>query len=173
MRTDRRKGLPPRFDEPMVRSAREAICSLVDREPSAWAAKDVEALVDLYHPEMVWTTLTEDEGKVGLGSLMLSGLDADRWRAAWKRHFATHDLVHHEQETCEVHVAEDGSGGFAIVERDALWREKRSGEVERWNGRALKIYTREGSGWRMRAHWELGEDGSLEDAVGSGLGSSA
>lgn len=35
-------------------TAEDAIRAMVERETSAWNQKDAEALVDLFHPDMVW-----------------------------------------------------------------------------------------------------------------------
>jgi uncharacterized protein (TIGR02246 family) len=40
--------------EPRMTSAEAQIQALVDRETAAWNARDAEALVSLFHPDMVW-----------------------------------------------------------------------------------------------------------------------
>lgn len=143
----------------MTEDAQDAIRSLVERERQAWDAKDADALADLFHPEMIWSTPSADTRT--RGGLLMSGLPAERWRAAWRRHFEQHELVHHERETRSVHVEDDGDGGFAIVDHDVRWREIGTGEIERWHGRSLKIFTKTRTGWKLRAHWGLEDHGAV------------
>jgi ketosteroid isomerase-like protein len=131
------------------------IRAMVDRENAAWDAKDTEALVSIFHPDMVWpwppdAAAHDPEGWV----FPLGRFNRDRWRAGWQELFDTHDLIHNNRRTVRIEVSEEGDGAFAVVDVDTLWRD-RNGRDFHWKGRACKGYTRVDGEWKLIMHTGL------------------
>lgn len=135
--------------------AEAAIREIVDRETRAWDTRDVDLLMTIFHPDMVWpwppTAHHHDpEGWV----LELGRFDHQRWRDGWQRLFDSHELVHNRRRIVRVEVSREGDGAFAVVDVDTLWRD-RAGRDFHWRGRACKIYTLVDGGWKLIAHTGL------------------
>ncbi len=133
--------------------AEAAIRAMVERETRAWDTRDVELLLDLLHPDMVWPWPPHPEAHDPLGWVLEWGrYDRERWRRGWQELFDTHELVHNHRRTLRVVVSEEGDGGFAVVDVDTLWRRhgvaRGQGDFH-WLGRACKVYTRLGDGWKL------------------------
>ena len=129
---------------------------MVDRETRAWDEQDADALVSIFHPDMVWPWPADPAGHDPEGWIWGMGrFDAERWRAAWAELFRDHELVHNRRETVRVSVAGDGDGAFAVVDVDTLWRRRDDGAEPAWRGRACKVYTRLEDGWRLIMHTGL------------------
>lgn len=134
-------------------AARRAIEEMVHRETRAWDAKDAAALVELFHPDMVWPwPPTPADHDPTTWVLVMGRYHKDRWMRAWQAHFDGHQLVHNRRELRKVVVTEQGDGGFAVVDIDTLWKDAR-GREDHWSGRVCKVYTRlrEG-GWKLIMH---------------------
>jgi ketosteroid isomerase-like protein len=131
------------------------IVEIVDRETRAWNAKDVELLITVFHPDMVWpwppTSGAHDPRD---WVLVLGRFDAQRWKGVWQELFDSHTLVHNRRETKRIEISEQGDGAFAVVDVDTLWRD-RNGKDFHWKGRACKVYSRVGAGWKMTMHTGL------------------
>ena len=118
------------------------IREIVDRETRAWNTKDVDLLLSVFHPDMVWpwpkTPHTHDpmEWRLEMGRY-----DARRWGEIYRELFDTHELVHNERETKKIEVSKEGDGAFAVVDIDTLWRD-REGNENRWRGRVCKVYSK-------------------------------
>jgi len=126
---------------------------MVDRETRAWDAQDAEALVSLFHPDMVWPWPPHERAHDPAGWVMPMGRhDRQRWRASWEELFRTHELVHNRRSTVIVEVSAEGDGGFAVVDVDTLWRHRTTGALQHWHGRACKVYTRVAGRWLLIAH---------------------
>lgn len=122
---------------------------IVNRETRAWDSKDVELLLTVFHPDMVWPWPPDPTAHDPIDWVMPYGrFDARRWRRNWEELFRTHDLVHNRRSIARIEVSEEGDGAFAVVDVDTLWRD-RDGKDFRWHGRACKIYTLVGSQWKM------------------------
>ena len=131
-----------------------AIRDAVDRETQAWNDRDAEALLDLFHPDMVWAwPPTAYDHDPETWCLELGRYDRDRWGENWRTLFDTHELVHNRRETCRVAVDEGGTGGFAVVDIDTLWRNEDTGEHFHWEGRTTKLYAEVDGEWLMTAQW--------------------
>ncbi|MFB6170137.1 MAG: DUF4440 domain-containing protein [Haloarculaceae archaeon] len=132
----------------------DAIREMVDRETAAWDDRDVEALLDLFHPDMVWAwPPTAHDHDPRTWDLEFGRFDRDRWRANWQGLFDTHDLVRNDRETRRVTVSDQGDGGMAVVDIDTLWRHRETGEDFHWQGRTAKVYALVGDEWKLTAHW--------------------
>ena len=132
------------------------IRALVDRETDAWNRQDAEALVSVFHPDMVWPwppdATAHDPAR---WVFPLGRFDRERWKRGWEDLFREHELVHNRRTTVRVAVSEEGDGGFAVVDVDTLWRNRRTGEPFHWKGRACKGYTKVGSRWYLVLHTGL------------------
>ena len=134
--------------------AEATIRDLVDRETAAWDRQDADALVELFHPDMVWPWPAHERGHDPATWIMPMGrFDAVRWRATWQELFDTHELVHNRRTTQRVAVTEQGDGGFAVVDIDTKWRNRADGVEQHWCGRVCKVYTRLADGsWKLVMH---------------------
>lgn len=133
---------------------RAAIREMVKRETAAWNARDVETLLDLFHPDMVWawppTAYDHDPTD---WELEFGRFDRERWRADWQALFDSHELVHNERSTERLAVSDAGDAGMAVVDIDTLWRHRETREDFHWEGRTAKLYTLVDDGWKLIAHW--------------------
>ncbi len=138
-----------------LREARTAIEELVHRETRAWDTQNVDLLMSLFHPDMVWPWPPDPKAHDPQDWVLEWGrYDPDRWRHGWLDLFHSHRLVHNERRIRKIVVSREGDGGFAVVDVDTLWRDERGNDFH-WVGRACKIYTKLGDGWRMIAQTGL------------------
>lgn len=141
----------------MIATARrdDEIREIVDRETRAWDGRDVELLLTVFHPDMVWPwpphAAAHDPAD---WVLELGRFDRERWRAGWQQLFDSHELVHNRRQIRRIVVSAEGDGAFAVVDVDTLWRDA-AGRDFHWKGRACKIYTRLGGEWKLIAHTGL------------------
>jgi len=139
----------------MNAKAVEEIREMVDRETRAWDRRDAEALVDLFHPDMVWPWPPDAAAHdPALWVFPMGRFDRRRWKAGWEELFATHTLVHNRRRIVRITVSEEGDGGFAVVDVDTLWR-RADGSDFPWLGRAGKGYTKVGREWKLILHTGL------------------
>ena len=132
------------------------IQQVVDRETAAWDRQDAEALVALFHPDMVWPWPPDAHAHDPASWVFPQGrYDRERWKAGWERLFRDHELVHNRRRTVRIVVSEEGDGAFAVVDVDTLWRHRTTGEAEHWKGRACKGYTKVGGAWLLIFHTGL------------------
>jgi ketosteroid isomerase-like protein len=131
------------------------IQEVIDRETRAWNTQDVELLLTIVHPDMVWPWPPHPGAHDPLDWVLVWGrYDVARWRKGWQQLFDTHTLIHNHRVTRNIVVSAEGDGAFAVVDVDTLWRD-RSGESSHWLGRACKIYTLVPDGWKMIAQTGL------------------
>ena len=132
------------------------IQGMVDAETAAWNAQDAEALVSLFHPDMVWPWPPDAQAHDPATWVMPFGrYDRARWKAAWEELFRTHALVHNHRKTVRILVSEQGDGALAVVDVDTLWRNRATGQDFHWKGRAGKGYTKVGDRWLLIFHTGL------------------
>lgn len=125
---------------------------IVDRETRAWDTRDVDLLLTVFHPDMVWpwprTTRSHDPMD---WVLEWGRYDPERWGRGWQELFDTHELVRNEREIRKIEVSREGDGAFAVVDIDTVWRSP-EGNESRWKGRVCKVYSRVGGEWKMTMH---------------------
>ncbi len=132
------------------------IVDMVNRETNAWNECDAEALVSLFHPDMVWAWPKDEHAHDPVDWVCpLGRYDKGRWKAGWCRLFDTYALEHNRRDIVKITVTSEGDGAFAVVDVDTLWRHRTTREPFHWKGRACKIYTKVGSGWKLIAHTGL------------------
>lgn len=138
-----------------ITAATAAVEELVNRETRAWDTQDVDLLMTIFHPDMVWPWPKTEHDHDPLDWELTQGrYDAERWRAGWQALFDTHTLVHNVRTLRKIVVADQADGAFAVVDVDTLWRSA-AGADFRWQGRACKVYTKVGQVWKMIAHYGL------------------
>jgi ketosteroid isomerase-like protein len=131
------------------------IAEIVHRETRAWDSKDVNLLLTVFHPDMVWPWPRTPQSHDPLDWVIDWGrYDRDRWKQGWQRLFDTHTLVHNRRQILKIEVSEQRDGAFAVVDVDTLWRD-REGNDFHWKGRACKVYSWMGSEWKMTMHTGL------------------
>ena len=130
----------------------DAIREVVDRETRAWDAQDVELLLSVFHPDMVWVWPRDARAHDPVDWVTRLGrFDAARWESAYRSFFDRHQLVHNRREVVKIEITAEGDGGFAVVDVDTCWRPRAPAEDDRWLGRTCKTYTRIDDGWKMIA----------------------
>lgn len=137
-------------------SVEEEIQALVDRETRAWDSQDAEALVSLFHPDMIWPWPPDAHSHDPAGWLFPQGrYDRARWKAGWEELFRTHELLRNRRSTARIVVSNEGDAAFAVVDVDTLWRNRATGAPFHWKGRACKGYTKVGARWLLIFHTGL------------------
>lgn len=132
------------------------ILEAVNRETDAWNRQDADALVSLFHPDMVWPWPPDESSHDPMTWVFPQGkYDRARWKRDWERLFQTHELVHNIRVTKRIAVSEQKDGAFAVVDVDTLWRERETGTPFHWQGRACKIYTKVENHWLLISHTGL------------------
>jgi ketosteroid isomerase-like protein len=126
---------------------------IVDRETRAWDTGDVELLLSVFHPDMVWPwPSSEDAHDPADWRLVLGRFDAARWRRTFQSLFDGWQLLHNRRRTVKIEISDEKDGAFAVVDIDTAWR-KRGGEEEmRWLGRVCKVYALVRGEWKMTMH---------------------
>lgn len=132
--------------------SREAeIREIIDRETRAWDTQDVDLLLSVLHPDMVWPWPPTPDAHDPCDWLLVWGrYNRERWGTGWQELFDTHELIHNQRTTKRIMVSEEGDGALAVVDIDTLWRGEQ-GVDNHWLGRTCKIYTLMGEGWKMIA----------------------
>lgn len=131
---------------------REQIQAMIDRETLAWDRLDADALVDLFHPDMVWPWPLVASAHDPLDWVFTQGrFDRAQWREDWQGLFDTHQLIHNQRITRKITVSDRGDGAFAVVDIDTLWRDA-DGNDFHWKGRTGKGYTRVDGAWKLIFH---------------------
>jgi ketosteroid isomerase-like protein len=140
-----------------VKDARARIADLVNSETKAWDTQDVELLLSILHPDMVWPWPPGASAHDPADWVLEWGrYDRERWKRGWQELFDTHDLMHNRRIIRRIEVAAENDGGFAVVDVDTLWRRRADDVPNNWSGRACKIYTRLARGeWKLIAQTGL------------------
>ncbi len=128
------------------------IKAIVNLETKAWDTRDVDLLMSILHPDMVWpwprTAQSHDPMDWGME---IGRYNYDRWRKGWQELFDTHTLIHNKREIKKVVISKEGDGAFAVVDIDTLWRDSQ-GNDNHWKGRVCKVYTKMGNDWKLIMH---------------------
>ena len=125
---------------------------MVHRETRAWDAQDADALVALFHPDMVWPWPPTPQSHDPIEWVMVLGrFDRERWKRLWQDLFSTHKLIHNRREIKRIEISKEADGAFAVVDIDTLWRDA-NGNESHWKGRVCKVYTKVGEQWKLIMH---------------------
>jgi len=131
---------------------KKEIKKMVHLETRAWDSQDVEQLLGLFHPDMVWpwprTSKSHDpmEWIFGMGKY-----NYNRWKKIWQELFDTHKLIHNIREIKKIEISNEGDGAFAVVDIDTLWIDK-MGNENHWKGRVCKVYSKVDNKWLITMH---------------------
>jgi ketosteroid isomerase-like protein len=128
------------------------IINIVNRETKAWDTKDVNLLISIFHPDMVWPWPKTSKSHDPMEWELVQGkFNRKRWSDGWKELFDTHELVHNFRDIRKVVVAKEKDGAFAVVDIDTLWLHK-NGSKNHWKGRVCKVYTKVRGEWKLIMH---------------------
>jgi ketosteroid isomerase-like protein len=131
---------------------RQQIEEIVNRETRAWDTQDVDLLLTVFHPDMVWPWPPHNRAHDPMEWVLLQGrYDYERWKRGWQELFDTHRLVHNRRQIRKIVISEQQDGAFAVVDIDTLWRDSQ-GKESHWKGRVCKVYSKVGNGWKMSMH---------------------
>jgi ketosteroid isomerase-like protein len=125
---------------------------IVNRETRAWNTQDVELLLTVFHPDMVWPWPRTPRSHDPMDWTLSQGrYDYNRWRAGWQELFDTHKLVHNNREIKRIEISKECDGAFAVVDIDTLWISS-EGNENHWKGRMCKVYTKANKEWKLIMH---------------------
>jgi ketosteroid isomerase-like protein len=128
------------------------IKEIVDRETKAWDTQDVNLLISIFHPDMVWPWPRTTQSHDPMDWIMALGkFNKERWSKGWQELFDNNRLVHNRREIKKIVISEEKDGAFAVVDIDTLWVDK-NGKQDNWKGRVCKVYSKIGSEWKMTMH---------------------
>ena len=135
-----------------MNSIKKEIEEMVHRETKAWDTQDVERLLTIFHPDMVWPWPPHPKAHDPVDWVLIQGrYDYERWKRGWQGLFDTHTLVHNKREIRKIVVSEQGDGAFAVVDIDTLWVDSKGGK-NHWKGRVCKVYTKIDHEWKLIMH---------------------
>ena len=133
-------------------NTQKEIEEIVHRETKAWDTQDVELLMTIWHPDMVWPWPRTPQSHDPLDWVLEWGrYDYERWKRGWQKLFATQTLIHNRREIKKIVISKEKDGAFAVVDIDTLWRDE-SGKDNHWKGRVCKVYTKLGAEWKCIMH---------------------
>src|SRR6476469_8004593 len=131
---------------------RKQIEEIVNRETRAWDTQDVELLITVFHPDMVWPWPPTPHSHDPIDWVLVWGrFDSERWKKGWQELFDTHRLERNIRQIRKIEVSKEGDGAFAVVDIDTLWIDQ-AGNRNHWKGRVCKVYSRIGDDWKMTMH---------------------
>ena len=128
---------------------REEIEEIVNRETRAWDNQDVDLLMTIFHPDMVWPWPRTPKSHDPIDWVLEWGrYDYNRWKNGWLNLFNTHDLKYNYRIIKKIELSKEFDGAFAVVDIDTLWVDK-EGNSNHWKGRVCKIYSKVNNEWKM------------------------
>ena len=131
---------------------KQEIEEIINRETKAWDTKDVDLLMTIFHPDMVWPWPKTPQSHDPMDWVLEWGrYNYDRWRDGWLELFNTHQLAHNVREIKKIEISKQGDGAFAVVDIDTLWIDSK-GNKNHWKGRVCKVYTKVENDWKLIMH---------------------
>ncbi|MFX1306182.1 MAG: hypothetical protein ACFFDG_05110 [Promethearchaeota archaeon] len=128
---------------------RKEIEEIVNRENTAWNKQDVDLLMTVFHPDMVWPWPRTPQSHDPMDWVIEWGrYDYNRWRKGWLDLFNTHELKHNRRFIKKIELSKELDGAFAVVDIDTLWVDKK-GQKNHWKGRVCKKYSKVNNEWKM------------------------
>ncbi len=130
----------------------QEIEEIVHRETRAWNTRDVDLLLTIFHPDMVWPWPRTTQSHDPMDWVMeLGRFDRERWKRGWQDLFDTHRLAHNHREIKKIEISKEGDGAFAVVDIDTLWIDN-EGRENHWKGRVCKVYSLTNGEWKLIMH---------------------
>jgi ketosteroid isomerase-like protein len=125
------------------------IKEIINRETRAWSEKNLQLLLSVFHPDMVWVWPTDRKNYNPISWNLPQGkFDELRYTKIYTEWFDKFELIKNERKTEKISISTEGDGAFAVVDIDTLWRAK-DGEESHWFGRTGKTYVKTPKGWKM------------------------
>ena len=125
------------------------INEIINRETVAFDTKNVELLLSVFHPDMVWPWPPNMGAHDPIDWVLPWGrYNKQRWYGYLQKFFDKYELIHNDRNTKRIEISKEGDGAFAVVDVNTLWKTK-SGDELHWDGRACKTYTLLNSEWKM------------------------
>ncbi|MFH0760852.1 MAG: GrpB family protein [Bacteroidota bacterium] len=135
----------------IARTEKEII-EMVNRETKAWDTQDINLLITLFHPDMVWPWPRTPQSHDPLDwELPLGKFNKERWSKGWQDLFDQYTLVHNKREIRKIEISAEQDGAFAVVDIDTLWIDK-DNKKNHWKGRVCKVYSKVSGEWKMTMH---------------------
>ena len=129
----------------------QQIKEIVDRETRAWDTQDVELLISIVHPDMVWPWPKTAESHDPMEwELVFGKFDKERWSNSWQELFDTYKLAHNKREIQKIEISKQKDAAFAVVDIDTLWINNT--DASHWKGRVCKVYSKVENQWKMTMH---------------------
>ena len=127
------------------------IKEIVDRETKSWNEQNLDRLMSIFHPDMVWPWPRTSQSHDPIDWIFEVGrFNYERWKKGWEDLFRSHRLVHNIRKIQKIEISKEGDGAFAVVDIDTLWRNCDDGKDFPWVGRVCKVYTKVKNGeWKM------------------------
>jgi hypothetical protein len=128
------------------------IIEIVNRETMAWDTKDVDLLISIFHPDMVWPWPRTPKSHDPMDWEMILGrFNQERWSKGWQDLFNSHKLAHNKRKIKKILISNEKDGAMAVVDIDTLWIDKYNNQ-NHWKGRVCKVYSKVGVEWKMTMH---------------------
>jgi ketosteroid isomerase-like protein len=135
-----------------MNNSKNEIEEIINRETRAWDTQDIELLMTVFHPDMVWPWPKNPQAHDPMDWIIPWGrFDYERWKKGWQELFDTHKLVHNKREIKKIEVSKEENGAFAVVDIDTLWMDEK-GKENHWKGRVCKVYTKCNDEWKLIMH---------------------
>jgi ketosteroid isomerase-like protein len=128
------------------------IIEIVNRETKAWDTKDVDVLISIFHPDMVWPWPRTPKSHDPMDWEMILGrFNKERWSKSWQELFDNHTLARNKRKIKKILISKEMDGAMAVVDIDTLWIDKENNQ-NHWKGRVCKVYSKVGTEWKMTMH---------------------
>ena len=125
---------------------------IVNRETRAWDTQNVDLLLTIFHPDMVWPWPKTPQSHDPMDWILEIGrFNYARWRKAYIDLFNRYRLVHNKREIKKIEISKEKDGAFAVVDIDTLWIDN-DGNKNHWKGRVCKVYTKIENEWKLIMH---------------------
>jgi ketosteroid isomerase-like protein len=125
---------------------------IINRETRAWDTQDVELLMTIFHPDMVWPWPKNAQTHDPIDWIIPWGrFNYERWKKKWQDLFDTHKLVHNKRKIKKIELSKEEDGAFAVVDIDTLWLDE-EGNKNHWKGRVCKVYSKCDNKWLLIMH---------------------
>ena len=93
------------------------IKEIVDRETRAWNEQNLDQLMSIFHPDMVWPWPRTPQSHDPMDWIFEVGrFNYDRWKKGWEDLFASYELVHNVRKIRKIDLSKEGDGAFVVVD---------------------------------------------------------
>lgn len=128
---------------------------IINRETKAWQTKDIDLLLSIFHPDMVWVWPKNNNSHNPIDwNLPMGRFNYDRWKKIYEEMFKRNKIIKNERKIIDIKISKESDGAFAVVDVDTVWVDE-SGKKNIWFGRAGKTYTKVNGEWKLIAHHGL------------------